>query len=93
MLKTFFDTNLALFERKNPLLSVRVCHAPLVKKLPFLSPLKWDSICLDNIDVVYAYGLEKHIYPSLIDWLGEKKERKLIFLEDDLQVMRYFLEL
>lgn len=92
MLSVAFDLNLELFEKKAPLVALQVHHAPLLKNTPFSAPIKWEEICLEKIDVVYAYGLEQHVYLSLIDWLENKKERKLIFLEDDLSVVRYFLE-
>lgn len=93
MLSTSFDTNLELLERTNPLLAFQVSNVPLPKKPPFSEALKWSSLRLTDIDIVYVYGIQPHICPSFLNWLKKKEDRQLIFLEDDLEVIRYFLEL
>lgn len=50
------------------------------------------SLSLDQIDTLYVYGLSCGIYyRALKEWLREKKERALIFLETDLQEIDIFL--
>lgn len=50
---------------------------------------KWkDSLFLSGVDVLYIYGVGLgHYYKALQEWLQEKKERALVFLEDDLLVL------
>ena len=43
-------------------------------------------------EVVYVYGLGLgYAYRYLKNWLREREDRELLFLEDDLLVMQYFL--
>ena len=40
---------------------------------------------LDGVDILYIYGIGLgHHYAALKHWLKEKRERRIIFLEDDL---------
>jgi hypothetical protein len=40
---------------------------------------------LDGVDILYVYGIGRgHPYAGLKSWLKEKRERRLIFIEDDL---------
>lgn len=46
---------------------------------------RFETKDLSNIDLVYVYGIgEGECYHFLLKWLKEKKERRLIFLEDEL---------
>ena len=46
---------------------------------------------LESIDLLYVFGIGLgHCYPFLERWLLEKKERSVIFLEDDLAVIDAF---
>ncbi len=43
---------------------------------------------LDGVDVLYVFGIGLgHAYGALTSWLKEKKERMLIFLEDEIAVI------
>ncbi len=46
------------------------------------------SLPLEGIDILYVYGIGfGHFYEELNCWLHEKKERKIIFFEDDLGIL------
>ncbi len=54
-----------------------------------ISPAETDpfplKLNLEGIDILYVYGLGMgHPFAALKGWLQEKKERRLLFLEDDL---------
>jgi hypothetical protein len=64
---------------------------------PNLSQDRFDSVTsslpLERLEIVYCYGLGLgDLYRSLSSWLAQKKERALIFLEDDLAVIEVFLQ-
>ncbi len=54
--------------------------------------LSWKgSLALDRIDILYVYGIGLgYYYLAIKEWLLEKKERVLVFLEDDLSVLNAF---
>ena len=56
---------------------------------------KWkNSLFLSGIDVLYIYGVGLgYYYKVLQDWLLEKKERALVFIEDDLSVLEALFSL
>lgn len=48
---------------------------------------------LDEIEVLYLYGMALgHYALPLLEWLKEDPKRDLVFLEDDIEVLRLFLE-
>src|SRR3569832_1840900 len=53
--------------------------------------LRWKStLPLDRIDILYVYGLERKYAEVLQEWLSEKSNRHLVFLEDDLAALKTF---
>lgn len=49
---------------------------------------------LETLEVVYIYGLGLgHYYFPFKEWLMENKERDLIFIEENLSVLKAFLEM
>jgi hypothetical protein len=47
---------------------------------------------LDGVDILYIYGIGLgYHYMALKDWLKEKRERRLIFLEDELAAIHALL--
>lgn len=49
------------------------------------------KIHLEGVDILYIYGLSGDHYVALKSWLREKKDRRLIFLEDELAAVHAFL--
>jgi hypothetical protein len=48
---------------------------------------------LSNIDVIYFFGVGLgYSWPVLLSWLQRNSKRRLVYLEDDLAVLKYFLE-
>ncbi len=46
------------------------------------------KINLDGVDILYVYGIGKgYHYAALKNWLKERRERRLIFIEDELSVI------
>lgn len=46
----------------------------------------------EEMDILYVYGIGMgHHYAALKDWLKEKRERRLIFLEDELPAIQALL--
>lgn len=60
---------------------------------PLQEAKEWYSgLNLANCDVLYIYGLGLgYLYQELKDWLNSSPNRYLIFLEDELAVVHYFL--
>lgn len=55
--------------------------------------LAFASLKLEKLQVLYIYGIGLgHYFSPLEKWLAEDKERDLIFIEEDLNVLREFLE-
>jgi len=47
---------------------------------------------LESIDILYVYGLGLgYVYEELTEWLKKSPHHHLVFLEDDLEVVFYFL--
>lgn len=56
--------------------------------------IEWkSSLPLDQIDVLYVYGLGEHHAKVLQDWLAASRSRHLVFLEDDAAALRGFSEM
>lgn len=50
------------------------------------------QLCLSEIDILYVYGIGLgYHYATLKSWLKEKRERRLIFLEDELAAIHALL--
>jgi hypothetical protein len=48
---------------------------------------------LDGVDIIYIFGIGLgYHYRALKDWLKEKRDRRLIFLEDDLAVIQALVQ-
>lgn len=47
---------------------------------------------LDGVDILYVYGLSGIHYDIFSSWLNEKKDRRLIFLEDELFQIQELLQ-
>lgn len=51
------------------------------------------SLDLKGIDTLFVYGIGLgYYYEAALDWLKEKKERRIVFFERDLEVISRFLE-
>lgn len=46
---------------------------------------------LENIDLIYVYGLNPAFYVFLKDWLKKDRLRELVFIEDDISAIWGFL--
>lgn len=56
--------------------------------------LDLDKVLLEKVETIYVYGLGMgQPFFDLQIWLEQKKERDLIFIEDDLQAVNRFLHL
>lgn len=64
------------------------------KSGPLKEAVRWAStLSLKNTDVVFVYGVGLGYYfDALLPWLREKKERYIVFIEDDKEVMHRFFE-
>ncbi|MBM3197744.1 MAG: DUF115 domain-containing protein [Chlamydiae bacterium] len=52
------------------------------------------NLALEGVVILYVYGIGLgYYYQELLIWLHEKRERVLVFLEDDMQVLRTWLSL
>lgn len=63
-------------------------------KNPVKEAEKWFSnLDLQNVEVLFVYGVGVgYAYQAAFSWLKENPDRHLIFLEDDLAVIRYLFE-
>lgn len=43
---------------------------------------------IENIDVLCVYGIDNEIYRELKPWLNEKKDKYLIFIEDEVSALK-----
>lgn len=51
------------------------------------------SLALDGVGVLYVYGVGLgYYYEAARDWLAQDSSRQLIFLEDDIAVIAFFLD-
>ncbi|HEY4255241.1 MAG TPA: 6-hydroxymethylpterin diphosphokinase MptE-like protein [Chlamydiales bacterium] len=74
--------NLALFSEKFPQYALLVPQWE-PKKMETTS-FQWDETCLNDIEVLYLFGLEDgSFYQKLSPWLHQHPERQLILLEED----------
>ena len=87
-----FKQNLKSLKEINPLLALQFQMAPQGIKPPFHTHIPWEQVALETIELLYVYGWQKTAYAHLSSWLHQKKERRLVFLEDDRSVGQYFLE-
>lgn len=63
-------------------------HVPEQEIKDYLAGFK-----LTDVDVIYFFGLGLgNSWPSLRAWLQRKPERSLVYLEDDLAVVNFFLK-
>ncbi len=47
-----------------------------------------NALPLDRIDILYVYGTGlAHLYKELIPWLHAKKERKIVFFEEEISIL------
>jgi hypothetical protein len=60
------------------------------KKNNFLFPNIEEDINLKNIDVLYIYKITNKLNEKILFWL-ENKNKKIIFLEDDIDKFHFFL--
>jgi hypothetical protein len=79
------------FSRRYPDLALHLQFMPFEKKEIVED---WNSnLQLDQIDVLYIYGLSGNAARGLQKWLAEKTGRHLVFLEDDMGVLQAFSQL
>lgn len=66
----------------------------LYQKKPLEEAQKWfHSLSLDKTQVLYVYGVGLGVYfLALKDWVEKDPERHLVFFEDDLTVLKRFME-
>jgi hypothetical protein len=84
-----FEKNLALLAISNPSLALKL------KDFPEALPHYLDEGFIEGCesDVLYIYGLKNgSSYADLQGWLQEDINRSLIYLEDDLTHLRYFIQ-
>lgn len=94
---TIKEKNAALLYEKYPEIAFQYSCTSFEKKYSEEvedDSLVWrQSLPLDHIDTLYIYGLASVAYYRVMkDWLREKKERALIFLENELEEIDTFLE-
>lgn len=52
----------------------------------------FNSLTLDGIGILYVYGIGLgYYYEAARDWLAQDSSRQLIFLEDDIAIIAFFL--
>ncbi len=78
-------------EKKNPLLAFQLSHHQVsADKCYSLQPLKRE-LAFDKVDTLYIFGVS-HLDDEVFTWLSEKKLRRIIFFEDDLDSLALFLQ-
>lgn len=91
-----FESNLALFEYKNPrgaaLLSL--IDGNLFTVTDSLEQAqKWsDTLELASVDILIVYKATRYAYYVVKDWLSLNPAKQLIFLEDNLYAIHHFLD-
>lgn len=79
------------FSNRYPNIALHLQFMPIEKKN---LDDQWNSkMQLDQIDVLYIYGLSVKAAMGLQDWLAEKPSRHLVFLEDDMGVLQAFSQM
>ena len=78
-------------DRKNGVQKGEFLHRPCDLKEEITSV--FSKVNLEKVEALYLYGagLGHYAFP-LLSWLKEDPKRDLIFLEDDIEVMRLFFE-
>lgn len=80
--------NLALLDPQGTTLYLHSSKDPQAEAKEWFTSLR-----LGQEQVIYVYGLGLgYYYEAAKDWLNEDKDRYLVFIEDDAEVMRRFLE-
>ncbi len=74
------------FFERYPELFFLLSYTPLPPPETESFPLN-QKLNLDGVDILYVYGIAIRSYEILESWLKEKRERRLIFLEDELQAI------
>ena len=80
------------FSIRYPDLSLLLQFTPVEKRQPFSHSQEW-RFPDEQVDILYVYGLDPHCALLLQEWLAEKTQRHLIFLEDDLAAVEAFSHL
>jgi len=84
--------NTTLLERY-PELFFHLNYTPFTPHQEDLQGQVLEELHLEGVDLLYVYGIGLgHPYVALKSWLHEKRERRLIFLEEDLAVFHALLE-
>lgn len=78
----------------NGALNIRTEQGLLYADSPEEEAKKWaEALPLKDIGALFVFGLGSGAYYLVLkNWLEEKKERSLIFLEDDLRILKLFFE-
>ncbi len=96
------EKNLDILSHTDPQLVVRLelLDPP---DLNFLAPHTWkqqaakqwfDALPLEGVEVLVIYGIDGgEIHTAAKEWLKEKKERHLVFIEESLEILQAFLTL
>jgi len=79
------------FSNRYPDLALQLHLTPFEKKN--LAGQWTSTLQLDQIDVLYIYGLSGDAAISLQEWLSEKPSRHLVFLEDDMGMLQAFSQM
>lgn len=87
-----FETNLELFAHNNPQAAIHVSEA--VSQIPSQFPGGWFStLPHEHIQVLVFFGIGVgEGYKEALPWLRHNPSRRLIILEDNLNILRHFLE-
>jgi hypothetical protein len=80
---------LQLFKNRDGMINARTKKGALYAKNIIQEVRDWfTKLHLDQVEVLYIYGLGLGYYYELLKtWLKEKKERAVVFIEDDLAVI------
>lgn len=75
-------------------LNLKASIGNLYSSNPIEEAAEWArGLKLEGVEVLYVYGLGLgYYYLPLKDWLHEKNDRQLIFIEDELPVIAHFFE-
>ena len=94
---TLFEKNIALWSRSNPKQAVLLQYR-IPKKKAVPSSTEEGKVWFANLDLkgaaaLFIYGIGKgdYFYP-LIEWLKKDRSRRVVFLEDDLDVLHPFFQ-
>lgn len=93
-----FNQNLQQIARQQPIVAMRLAQMVLeqkpVHRLSAKQLAAWlKQLSLDGVKVLYVYGLGAgEAYEALSPWLHARRQRSLVFLEDDPRVLHQFLD-